>query len=736
MPVDRPTFSESWYRVAELRPRLRSTVQVHRQHYRGRMWYVLQDPSNNQFYRQNEAAYHFVAMLDGRRTVGEVWSLCNEQLGDGAPTQGEAIQLLGQLYTSNLIQCELPPDAQGLFTRFQKRRQREVKGYLSNLLFIRIPLFDPDRFLDRWVKLFGLAFSLPGFIFWLIAIGFGLHAVVTHSSELFEQSNKVLDVENLPLLYLSFVLIKVIHEFGHGFACKKFGLRAGGGEVHVMGVMFLVFTPLPYVDASSSWAFRSKWNRVMVGAGGMFVELAVASIAAVIWAGTASGATAHSIAYNMMFIASISTLLFNANPLLRYDGYYILSDLLEIPNLSQRSKQYLYYLVRKYAWRVRNPRNPAHSSGERAWFVFYGIASTIYRVFICFRILMFVSKRVPTIGFILAAAAVVTWVLVPLGKFLHYLLTNGELMRVRGRAIVSTVATIAAVIAGIGLIPMQDRQRLEGVVEPVNMRLVHVRTDGRVVDYLPNRTEVKANGEVLLTLENPELVAEHARLQQQRIAISRQQRLARQEARYAEAQSLGSQIAAIDEELATLAERIADLSLHADVHGTWVSPKVERLEGVFLDRMQRVGMVADLSDVIIRCTAGQNQALLLMDEATAADELVCEIRVKGRPIDWIPGRATPDDIVRGGQKQLPSAALGYMAGGSMATVQTDQGGAETLENFFEIRVRPGNGGTFKDGRTLLPGQRVVIRVDMPKRPLMVQWIRGLRQLFQRRSRTS
>ena len=126
MPVDRPTFSESWYRIKDLRPRLRSTVQISRQHYRGRIWYVLQDPSNNQFYRQNEAAYHFVALLDGKRSVAEVWDACNAELGDAAPTQGEAVQLLGQLYTSNLIQGELPPDAQGLFERYRKRVQREV----------------------------------------------------------------------------------------------------------------------------------------------------------------------------------------------------------------------------------------------------------------------------------------------------------------------------------------------------------------------------------------------------------------------------------------------------------------------------------------------------------------------------------------------------------------------------------------------------------------------------------
>ena len=174
MPVDRPTFSESWYRVAELRPRLRSAVQIHRQQYRGQTWYVIQDPANNQFYRLPPAAYHFVGMLDGRRPVGQVWRTCNDLLGDEAPTQGEAIQLLGQLYAANLIHAELPPDTEGMFRRFRQRKAREVRGYLTNLLFIRIPVLDPDSFLNRWVSVVGWIFSPIGAAMWLAMVAVGL----------------------------------------------------------------------------------------------------------------------------------------------------------------------------------------------------------------------------------------------------------------------------------------------------------------------------------------------------------------------------------------------------------------------------------------------------------------------------------------------------------------------------------------------------------------------------------
>lgn len=184
--------------------------------------------------------------------------------------------------------------------------------------------------------LVGWLFSWLGLILWLLLIGAGLYFVVGNLDELIHQSTDILAPDNLVLLYLSIILIKICHEFGHAFACKRFGRLSGtGGQVHLMGVMFLVFIPLPYVDASSAWVFRKKWHRAVVGMAGVIVEMAGAAVAAIVWANTSTG-TLHIIAYNVMFVASVSTLIFNANPLLRFDGYYVLSDLLEIPNLSRR----------------------------------------------------------------------------------------------------------------------------------------------------------------------------------------------------------------------------------------------------------------------------------------------------------------------------------------------------------------------------------------------------------------
>jgi len=739
MPVDRPTFSESWYRVAELSPHLRSTVQIHRQHYRGRMWHVVQDPSSNQFFRLNEAAYRFVGLLDGRKTVAEVWRICQDQLGDAAPTQGEAIQLLGQLYTSNLLHADLPPDAEGLFKRRRKRIQREVQGYLTNLLFIRIPLFDPDRFLDAWVGAVSWLFTWFGFVLWAGVIGTGVYFAIENWPKLWSQGQNVLDVANLPFLYLSFVLIKVCHEFGHAFMCKVFGRRTGtGGEVHVMGIMFLVFTPMPYVDASSAWAFRSRRQRILVGAGGMIIELGLAAVAAIVWAHTGEGAI-HTIAYNAMFIASVSTLLFNANPLLRYDGYYILSDILEIPNLAQRSKQYIYYLVRKYAWSVKQAKDPAHSRGEKAWFVFYGIASTIYRVLICVSILLFVASKLFMFGVILAVAAAVAWVLVPLGKFAHYLLTSGELMRVRGRAIGSTVAVLAAIVIGVGFVPASDRFRIEGVVEPVRQEIVHAAADGFVTAVTPSDANSLVSSEApLLTARSPALEAELEGVQAQQRELATRRRAAMTQD-HAQAQILAEQIAALDEREARIRHQLDSLSIRAPFAGEWVSPSIERARGAYIRRGDAVGMIASKApNVVIRAMASQDVTDMILEGGIRE----VRIRIKGLPDPEMTGRVIR--VVQAGQDRLPSAALGYGAGGSIRTDPKDPKGVKASERFIPVEIKPDPvydppdpskskpAGEWHGKVPLWAGQRVVVRIEMPPKPLIQQWYRSILQLVQRR----
>lgn len=741
MPVDRPTFSESWYRVADLRPRLLTTVQIHRQHFRGRTWHVVADPASNQFFRLNEAAYRFVALLDGRRTVAEAWTICNDQLGDDAPTQPESIQLLGQLYTSNLLIAELPPDAAGLFGRYHKRITREIQSYLMNIMFLRIPLLDPDRFLDRWIAAAGWLFSWFGGLLWMALLLTGGYFLAGRWDELTDQTRSVFDqmtlMANLPAMYGAMIVTKVLHEFGHAFACKKFGRQNGtGGEVHAMGVMFLIFTPLPYVDASSSWAFRSKWHRIVVGLGGMYIELALAAIAAIVWANSGDGTLAKSLSYYVIFIAGVSTVLFNANPLLRYDGYYILSDLLEMPNLWQRSRQYVYYLVKRYAWGVRRPFNPANTGGEKAWLCGYGIASTIYRFVVCFGILYFIADRFFILGAVLAMVAIIAWVLVPLGKFVHYLATHGELMRVRGRAWATTLLTVGTLIGLLGMVPWPDRCEATGVIEPLNMRVIYAQTDGFLsrdpADGAAPGTFVQA-GQTLLVSHNPRLEAARNQLRAQQTQYEAERRTCIASRNFAGVRTYDLQLAATAKQLATVEQQLADLRPTAPLAGQWVCPQLSSRRGALVQSGEPIGLVADPANLIIRAVVSQDDAWLIEQ----ANRTV-EFRILGRS-DLNPiGRSFTGrlrlradgslDMPPVGQDTLPSAALGYAAGGPMAVLPSDREGRKTAETFFEVRVIPELGADVR----LLAGQRVVVRFTNRPKPLAEQWWRAGLQMVAKR----
>jgi putative peptide zinc metalloprotease protein len=738
MAVDRPTFHEAWYRVAGLRPRLLSGVRVHRQHFRGQPWYILENPANDQYSRISEEGYRFIGLLNGRRTVSDVWRICNDQLGDRAPTQGEAIQLLGQLHAANLLYVELAPDSEALFTRYRKRVTREVQNYLMNLLFLRIPLLDPDRFLDHWVGIFGRLFSWVGLVLWLALVGTGLYFVIGDAGDLISQSSDVLNPENLVFLYLCFTVVKIIHEFSHAFACKRFGrLNGSGGEVHQMGVMFLVLFPLPYVDASSAWAFRNKWHRAIVGMAGVLAELAIASIAAVVWAYTSTG-TAHIIAYNVIFVASVSTVLFNGNPLLRFDAYYVLTDLIEIPNLVQRCRQYYSYLGRRYVWGLKKVWNPAYTVGERFWFVGYGATSAVYRLYISVRILLFLNSRLPEALFfivpILALSGIVGWLLVPAGRFLYYLATSEELVRNRPRAVGTTMAVALILIVALGVIRLPDHRRIEGIVEPEGLALIHAGTDGFVTNFLPSQTKVTAPdsnlpGEgatpstqpALVEAVNPALEAERRGLAaERRVLVVRRQEAVLKEV--AAAQILDEQLAALDEKIARVQQELSFLHLTAPSSGTWVSPEIEFTKGKFVRRGESLGVVANLDDLLVRATAGQNVAALLIEQA--AKEV--EIRANGRPDPTVTG--TIEQIFPAGQEQLPSQALGYAVGGWMPVDVRDPSGTKTAEKFFEIRIRP----HLEEPDQWRTGQRVVVRVTLRPKPLAAQVYHYGRQLFQRR----
>ncbi len=722
MSTQRPTFHESWYRVSQMCPRLRAGVDIQRQRFRGQIWHVVHDPVSQQFYRLNGPAYRFVGLLNGHRSIAEVWDECNRILGDDAPTQGEAVALLGQLYTSNLLTADLPGDTEAVFRRFRKRIGKEWQGRISGFLAVRIPILDPDRVLDAMVRPLGWVFSGWGMVVWSILMLVGLWHLAGHEARLVAGAGSVLAPENLPLLYVAFIVSKTLHEFAHGLACKVFGKRAGtGGEVHAIGIMLLVLLPVPYCDASSSWMLRNKWQRVIVGAAGMFIETAVGAVAAVVWARTAEGTLVNALAYNTIFSVGVSTLLFNANPLLRYDGYYILSDILEVANLQQRSRDYLYYLVKRYVWDVQTAQTPAHLPEERWLLGVYGVASTFYRMLITFSIILFVADQLFFVGVLLAVATLAAWIVLPLARLVGFIIHGAELERVRRRVIWTSLAAVMAIVAGVGAVPFPDRVRLAGVVEAQHKAVIRMPADGTIVAapaaFSTAGHDASSPGMIIAQDESQERNAQLIRARLTGLEARRRKALVTEPAA---AQAIARQIEAVEDSLGRIQRDLESLTIRAPFSGVWIPHKGADLVGRRVPRGAELGTLVDAGRMSIRAVAEQAASVDVVGDGSR----LVDVRVQGRPD--LQCRGTIEAVVPAGRAEMPAESLGFSAGGSVRQQGGQTEARRSAERLFEVHIAP-------DGTTpLFPGQRVVVRLDTGSRPLAAQAARWLRRILQQR----
>lgn len=709
------TFSESWFRIAQQRLSLRAHVKVRRQFFRGERWYVLQDPFNNQFFRLRPGAYDFVVRLRPDRTLDAVWNECFEADPENAPGQEDALRLLAQLYAANLLHSALAPDSVLLFDRYKKRKQTEKNTFLLNIMFARIPLLDPDAWLKRCQPLAKAAFSWVGFAVWLVVIGFALKTVADHASEFTRQTQGLLAPDNLVWLYVGLVLIKTVHEFGHAFACRRFG-----GEVHKMGVMFLLFTPVPYMDATASWSFRSRWERALVGAAGMIVELFVAALATFVWAGTGAGVV-HSVAYNMIFVASVSTVFFNANPLLRFDGYYILSDLLDIPNLHQRSTGLLRHLVERYAFGCVKSVSPARSRKEAVWLGVFAVASGLYKIVVFSAILFFLADRFLILGMLMAAVCVVAWFCVPTYRLINYLATNPRIERQRLRAVAVTGGTALVLIILLELIPFPSHFRAPGILQAKAYAQVAAPASGFVEEILVPDGGVVQAGQPLFRMTNRELEFNIQAATAQLNETEAMQRKALREAT-ADLKPLASRAEANRKLIGRLEEERAALVVRAVQAGRWVAPNLSDLKGSWVERGTAVGQLVDGSRFYFSAIVSQNEASRLFSNEIRG----AEVRLLGQAATSLP--VTERKVIPVDRRNLPSAALGWAGGGAVAVEATDTTGTQAAESFFEVRatvsgVKPAE---------LLHGRGGRIRFDLPSEPLLEQWIRQLRQMLQKR----
>ncbi|MFT7691451.1 MAG: putative peptide zinc metalloprotease protein [Candidatus Latescibacterota bacterium] len=708
-------FHESWYRVAEQRISLRPNVVVERQVLRGEKWYVVQNPLSNQFYRLNPGTYDFVARLSSSRTVEEVWKETQDRDPDNAPGQGDVIELLAQLYHANLLHYNLPPNSEKLFERYKQKKQRILKAGLKSIMFFRIPLFDPDALLQRLMPVIRLLISPLGAVLWCIVVVVGAKIAIDNFGELRVQSQGIMAPSNLLFLYLGLVIVKTLHEFGHAFAVRRFG-----GEVHIMGVMFLIFSPLPYMDATAAWSFRNKWQRVFVGAAGMVFEVFVAACALFVWANTGSGVV-HSLAYNMVFVASVTTVLFNINPLLRFDGYYILSDLLDLPNLHQHSAQHLKYLVEHHAFGSKSAETTAVTRREEIWFTAFGILSGIYRIFVFSAILLFVADQFLLAGMIMALICVVSWVVVPIVGIVRYLGGSPRLYRTRSRAIAVCGAAFAVVFALLFLVPFPNSFKAPGVLKATDYVVAVNRASGQVEEVLVISGQRVNIGDPLLRLSNTELALE---IKESRAGLDEAKAQHRRAMRtqQADLDPIAGRIAFYEERLRRLTQEQEDLVVKSEAMGLWVAPNMEDRVGMWISRGSTLGELINDAQFHFVSVVSQTDVSDLFAQGIRS----AEVKLEGQAD--VPVAVTQYATIPMEQTNLPSLALGYAGGGDIAIDTRDGQGVKTSEPYYQVRADVQSNPEV----SLLHGRSGRIRFVLEPKSLASQGWREVRQLVQKR----
>jgi putative peptide zinc metalloprotease protein len=629
------------HRVSEIsssRPRLRRDVRTHYQEYRGEPSYIIEDTSKGRFFHVGFPEHQFIQSFDGRTTISEALARNAATQGEDALTEAQGDQLLRWLIDNDLLESETSGQGERRRDRQTKNRERQerAKNPVARVMFFKIPLGCPDRMLSRVEPWLGWVFGAPGFLLWL---GLVLYTVVQLAPEwdrFTAATGQVIASGSWIRIALIYTLLKVLHEFGHGLATKKFG-----GMVPDWGVQLLAFiTPLAFVDASASWKFSSKWRRIIVSAAGMYVEMAVACVCLLGWLHTDPGVLNTSL-HSAVIAATFVTLLFNANPLMRFDGYYILLDWLGIPNLGTKGQQFLKWAGKRVFLGMSDlPMPPAVRQHPVAVPV-YGVLAALWKIVIWIGIMVLVSLLFKGAGLVIAIASVGVMLVTSLVKFFQFLFKSGS-----GPSLSKALPRMAVFLLLVGailfLIPINPTGKAVAVVEYADRERMRASVRGLVTEVLVEEGQEVKKGDLLVAMSNPDEQSEYDKmlleLRTARIRARSYYQVENLPAYQAEIET----IQGLERKVAESKAILAGLKIRAPVDGRVVGRGLESLPGKWVA----------IGDEILSVVPNEKMDLLIsfrqddIDDLAGQKDLDIRVRLRGRTrelegvIDRIESRAT------------------------------------------------------------------------------------------------
>ncbi|MDO4587153.1 MAG: biotin/lipoyl-binding protein [Planctomycetia bacterium] len=499
---------------------VRTDLESKRQYYLGRSYWVVKDPVGLKYFRFQDEEYFIMKQLDGTKSLDVIKENFEEKFPPQKITLEELQSFIGQLHQSNLILAGVPNQGHELLKRRGKLRRQQILAAMSNILAIRFKGIDLDVLLGKMIPYVRWMFH-PVTLFCCIALMLAALSLVLTEFDYFRSKlpdfQQFFGAKNIFLLSITLMCTKILHEFGHGLSCKYLG-----GECHEMGIMILVLTPCLYCNVSDSWMLPSKWQRAAIGLAGVFVECTLASICTFFWWFTSEG-TFHYLCLNVMFISSVSTVIFNINPLLRYDGYYVLADLLEIPNLRQKATKIMTQKASAWFLGMEEQEDPFLPKQNQFLFALYTIAAVMYRWVVMCSILFFVyrffdSHGLKIFGQIIAAMSLYGLLVLPLWKIGKFFWVPGRIYRVKKLNFYCSLAGLGLILAFCAFVPLPYSVYAPLVLElrsdpKITENIVVPKTGGQLIAINVKEGDFVKREDVLGQLRNPEIEIQLAQLQ-------------------------------------------------------------------------------------------------------------------------------------------------------------------------------------------------------------------------------
>lgn len=646
---------------------VRDDLEVSRHVFRGAAAYVVRDPVTFNSHRFDPADYEILVRIRASQALGDIFdALCHE--GKAQPEDEEHFyQFVMDLHRLGFLRLPIADD-KVLYRRFQAKARSRQRALLGSILFLRVPLWNPNAFLDRTLQWARPLFSRTAFILWLMLMAAAGYVMWARYADLKEPFQGILVAQNLALMWLTLIVLKAFHEFGHAYACKNFG-----GHVPEMGAYLILFTPCAYVDATACWGFPRTRDRVIVCLAGMYIESILAAIALFAWASTGPSLV-NSIAYNAIFLAGVVTVLFNINPLMRYDGYYVLSDVLGIPNLRSRANTFLLAVMKRLflglplgeqepGWRLR------------IILLAFGTAAALYRVTLLFAIAAVFASKLFLVGMALAIVYLAKSIFGSAARLMNYLWHAEETAPVRTHAVAMGVLVLVVLPSAAVFVPLPSRVHARGVIMAEHETPVHARQSGFVWEVHKEPGDVVAANDEVIALHNDTLSEAVAQAQAQLDATTtRRDALLLREP--AEAQKEGQRLDALRDALADRKRQEAELRVDAPATGVLVMGLRTRDIGVFLPEGAPVGLIA----------AGEwrVKAILNEDEYVRARPALgdrVEFRAASAPDETLTGQVV--EVAPAGSRAIALSPLTQLAGGEITVDPQTQ---QARQPYFEVTI--------------------------------------------------